>query len=118
MDFKYSSSPRVTWWFDHHQSAFLTPEDEAEFRRGQVNGDGTPGPEAMRKFFDRELYLVHGPDRGGCEHEVWDGYVEPLRELIYWANIVDGAKYESAKDAVEMRGAGDEADDGDRELDG
>jgi len=24
VDFKYSSSPRVTWWFDHHQSAFLT----------------------------------------------------------------------------------------------
>ena len=25
VDFKYSSSPRITWWFDHHQSAFLTP---------------------------------------------------------------------------------------------
>ena len=23
VDFKYSSSPRVTWWFDHHQSACL-----------------------------------------------------------------------------------------------
>jgi hypothetical protein len=27
VDFKYSSSPRLTWWFDHHQSAFLTPAD-------------------------------------------------------------------------------------------
>ena len=26
----------------------------------------------------------------------------PLSELIYWADIVDGAKYESAKAAVEM----------------
>ena len=25
-----------------------------------------------------------------------------MRELIYWANIVDGAKYESAQSAVEM----------------
>ena len=24
VDFKYSNSPKVTWWFDHHQSAFLT----------------------------------------------------------------------------------------------
>ena len=32
VDFKYSSSPRVTWWFDHHQSAFLTPADAAHFR--------------------------------------------------------------------------------------
>src|SRR4030095_11323931 len=28
VDFKYSPSPRLTWWFDHHQSAFLSPEDE------------------------------------------------------------------------------------------
>ena len=29
VDFKYSSDPRLTWWFDHHQSAFLTPEDSS-----------------------------------------------------------------------------------------
>ncbi|HEV2020968.1 MAG TPA: phosphoesterase, partial [Terriglobales bacterium] len=23
VDFKYSTSPKLTWWFDHHQSAFL-----------------------------------------------------------------------------------------------
>ena len=33
VDFKYSSSPKLTWWFDHHQSAFLTPEDADHFRR-------------------------------------------------------------------------------------
>ena len=27
VDFKYSPSPRVTWWFDHHLSAFASPED-------------------------------------------------------------------------------------------
>src|ERR1700746_1691696 len=32
VDFKYSNSPKLTWWFDHHQSAFLTPDDEAHFR--------------------------------------------------------------------------------------
>src|ERR1700722_14080302 len=32
VDFKYSSSPLVTWWFDHHQSAFLTPADAQHFR--------------------------------------------------------------------------------------
>ncbi|HOK47321.1 MAG TPA: phosphoesterase, partial [Bryobacteraceae bacterium] len=24
VDFKYSPHPRLTWWFDHHQSAFLS----------------------------------------------------------------------------------------------
>ena len=31
VDFRYSPSPRLNWWFDHHQSAFLTKADEAYF---------------------------------------------------------------------------------------
>ncbi len=31
VDFKYCASPKVTWWFDHHQSAFLTPQDAEHF---------------------------------------------------------------------------------------
>ena len=40
VDFKYSSDrARITWWFDHHQSAFLTPDDAAHFsqRRQRPN---------------------------------------------------------------------------------
>jgi len=33
VDFKFSNSPKVTWWFDHHQSAFLTPADAEQFRK-------------------------------------------------------------------------------------
>jgi len=31
VDFKYSPDPRLTWWFDHHQSAFLSKADEQNF---------------------------------------------------------------------------------------
>src|SRR5256714_8494621 len=31
VDFKYSPDKRLTWWFDHHQSAFLSKSDEANF---------------------------------------------------------------------------------------
>src|SRR5919197_4500397 len=34
VDFKYSPSERLTWWFDHHQSAFLSPEDERHYFTG------------------------------------------------------------------------------------
>ena len=101
VDFKYSSSPRITWWFDHHLSAFLSPEDEANFRRGQMNPDGSPGPLATRQFFDPSYtsctsWIAHiASTRFGMD-------VSPLAELIHWADIVDGAKYESAKAAVEM----------------
>jgi len=101
VDFKFSSSPRVTWWFDHHKSAFSTAEEEAYFRAGQVNADGTPGPRAMRQFFDPNYtscttWIAHiASTKFGMD-------VSPLKELLYWADIVDGAKYESAKAAVEM----------------
>ena len=32
VDFKYSPDKRLTWWFDHHQSAFLSAPDEANFK--------------------------------------------------------------------------------------
>src|SRR5579884_272755 len=33
VDFKYATHPNLTWWFDHHQSAFLSAEDAEHFRR-------------------------------------------------------------------------------------
>jgi hypothetical protein len=32
VDFRYSSDPRLTWWFDHHVSAFPSPADEQHFK--------------------------------------------------------------------------------------
>jgi hypothetical protein len=96
VDFKYSNSPRVTWWFDHHQSAFLNPADRAQFEAGQADGS-----QAMRKFYDPNYisctsFIAHiGKTKFGFN-------TEPLKELLYWADIVDGARYESAQSAVEM----------------
>ena len=96
VDFKYSASPKVTWWFDHHQSAFLSPEDQKNFEAGQADGS-----QRMRKFFN--------PNYVSCTSLIADiaqvnfGFdTAPLLELINWADIVDGARYESAKAAVEM----------------
>jgi len=104
VDFKYSASPRLTWWFDHHQSAFLDAADEAHFRAGQLNPDGTPGPLAMRQFFD-PLYISCTGYLSHIASTKFGMDIAPLKELIHWANIVDGAKYESAEAAVGMREA-------------
>ena len=104
VDFKYSVSPRLTWWFDHHQSAFASAQEEAVFRAGQQSADGTPGPQAMRQFFDPSYisctnWIAHiASTKFGMD-------VSGLKELLYWADIVDGAKYESARSAVEMEAA-------------
>src|SRR6195256_1525600 len=92
VDFKYSSSPKITWWFDHHQSAFLTPEDAAHFEQEQSN----------RKFYD--------PDFKSCTRfiatiaEQRFGFnPRPVADLVHWADVVDGALYADARTAVEMK---------------
>jgi hypothetical protein len=91
VDFKYSSDPNLTWWFDHHQSAFLTPEDAEHFRQD------TSG----RKMYD--------PSFKSCTMFICTvaknqyGFEAPdLSQLVHWANIIDGAQYPDAKTAVEL----------------
>jgi len=92
VDFKYSSDPRLTWWFDHHQSAFLTPEDAEHFRRdtsGRKLYD--PSYKSCTGFICTvagERFGFHAPD---------------LADLVHWSVIIDGAQYPDARTAVEMR---------------
>jgi hypothetical protein len=92
VDFKYSSSPKITWWFDHHQSAFLSPEDADHFEQDPSN----------RKFYD--------PDFKSCTSfiatiaEQRFGFnPASIAELVHWTDIIDGAMYQDAKTAVEMK---------------
>ncbi|HJT69979.1 MAG TPA: hypothetical protein VJ731_07265 [Terriglobales bacterium] len=92
VDFKYSSSPKITWWFDHHQSAFLSPEDAAHFEQDT----------SSRKFYD--------PDFKSCTSfiatiaEQRFGFnPASVAELVHWTDIIDGALYPDAKTAVEMK---------------
>ena len=91
VDFKYSTSPRLTWWFDHHQSAFLTPEDEAHFRRDQ---SGKKFLDATRKSCTEFIANV-AHSRFAFE----DAELDPL---IHWAHIIDGALYDSPAQCVEL----------------
>jgi hypothetical protein len=96
VDFKYSASPRITWWFDHHLSAFLTPQDHEHFLDCQKDPVCS-----THKFFDPNYtsctsFLAHiVSTRFGFN-------TAPVAELIHWADIVDGAQYESPQAAVEM----------------
>ncbi len=92
VDFKYSSSPKITWWFDHHESAFLSAADADHFEQDQSN----------RKFYD--------PSFKSCTNfmamiaEQRFGFnPAPVADMIHWADIVDGALYPDARTAVEMK---------------
>lgn len=94
VDFKYSSSPKITWWFDHHESAFLTPQDAEHFEQDQSN----------RKFYDpsfrscTKFLATVAEQRFGFNPG-------PVAEVVKWADIIDGALYDDAKSAVEMKAA-------------
>jgi hypothetical protein len=92
VDFKYSSSPKITWWFDHHESAFLSPADAEHFERDQSN----------RKFYD--------PDFKSCTsflamiaQQRFGFDPKPVSDLVHWTDVIDGALYADARTAVEMK---------------
>jgi hypothetical protein len=92
VDFKYSNSPKLTWWFDHHKSAFLSRGDEEHFKAD------TSG----KKFLD--------PSYKSCTKLIADiaqkrfGFdAAPMSDLIHWANIIDGALYKTPAEPVEMK---------------
>jgi hypothetical protein len=91
VDFKYAASPKLTWWFDHHQSAFLTPADAEHFKR-------TDGP---WKFYD-PTYKSCTKFISTIAREKFNFTAPDLDELVQWADIIDGAQYPSAQDAVEL----------------
>jgi hypothetical protein len=92
VDFKYSADDRLTWWFDHHQSAFLSEADEQHFLADKSG----------RKFLDihskscAEFIARIAKEKFGFEDL-------SLAELIEWAHIIDGALYESPAQCVELR---------------
>ena len=92
LDFKYSPSPKITWWFDHHESAFLSSSDAAHFEQDQSN----------RKFYDpgfkscTSFIAMIAQQRFGFDPA-------PVADLVHWTDIIDGALYSDAKTAVEMQ---------------
>lgn len=92
VDFKYCPDERLTWWFDHHQSAFLSDEDREHFLNDSSG----------RKFLDinskscAEFIAKVALERFGFDDPF-------LAELIEWAHIIDGALYESPAQCVELR---------------
>ncbi len=85
LDYRYSSSELLTWYFDHHVSAFQEKGSEAHFR-----ADATG-----RKFHDGAY--------GSCTKLLIDvarerfGWTAPdLDELVSWSDIIDAARFPDA----------------------
>jgi hypothetical protein len=99
LDFRFSALPKLDWYFDHHVSAFATPEDRAFFERraAELQAGGE-----QRFFHDgayssaTKLIADLGRDRFGLD-------TGPTEELVRWADMIDSAAFPSAEMAVARR---------------
>jgi hypothetical protein len=95
LDFRFSVAPKLTWYFDHHVSAFTTPAERAAYEAGAR--DDAPGGRQM--FHDgaygscTKLIADVGQARFGLDQA-------PSAELVRWADMIDTAGFPSAEMAV------------------
>ena len=91
VDFRYSTDPRLGWFFDHHRSAFQLPGQRAHFDADQSG----------RKFHDETAPSCAGfIARIGQQQFGFDP--TPHAELLHWAQIIDTASFPNPQMPVEL----------------
>lgn len=88
VDFRFTASSKLTWYFDHHVTAF-----DSDAQREQA-------------LHERDRY-VYDPEYGSCTQLIADVgeerygvSFEAYEELIDWAHRIDTATFESAEAAI------------------
>lgn len=91
VDFRFADSDKLTWYFDHHVTAFASEEQQRRCLAGE---------RAARYFFD--------PGYGSCSKLIADvgkskygADFERHAELVEWADRIDTANFTSASDAID-----------------
>jgi hypothetical protein len=96
LDFRYTQRPGLTWYFDHHRSAFQLPGDRDHF---EARAPGGP--------HDHGHHFHHDANAPSCT-----GYLAKIAaaqfgfdvsahaELIHWAEIIDTAAFPNPEAAV------------------
>lgn len=94
VDFRYSTSPKLDWWFDHHGTGIVGDEERASFEEARKRGGHV--------FFE--------PAYGSCCKLIADVATgklgldfSALGEMVRWADIIDTAGFPDARTAVELR---------------
>ena len=92
VDFRYSPSPAMTWWFDHHRTAFQPARLRDHFTaRASPQQVFDPDAPSCTGLITRTLEARHG----------W----RPPPHLVVlsgWAELIDGARFASAAEAISL----------------
>jgi len=91
LDYRFYPIERLTWYFDHHRTAFVKPEDRALYESRVPTG---------RYHFDAEcpsctkLVAEVAQQRFGVD-------TSDLADLVHWANVMDSAAFDGPEQALD-----------------
>jgi len=88
VDFKYSASPKVNWWFDHHQSAFLTVEDRHDFLAWQAQANSAKVTAVSKKTDGGKFY---DPNYVSCTGLIADAAVEMVAPAMKLTMVIESS---------------------------
>jgi len=101
LDFRFSQSPKLTWYFDHHKSAFPTAADRSLYE-ARVHAEEGQRPDLRRTFHDG-AYTSCTKLIADLGERYFDLDTKPMAELVRWADVIDSAAFPSAEMAVARR---------------
>lgn len=97
LDFRYTEDDRLTYYFDHHKTAFASPTEEriAKERVNASKGERTlhfdPSSTSCAKLISRVAAEIHGVE------------IPELASLARWADRVDAARFDDPEEAFFAR---------------
>jgi hypothetical protein len=96
LDFRYTPSPRLSWYFDHHVTGFGS-EGERDAALAASAGAGHPGARPQ---------VYYDPAGTSCAKLIADVAgrmgvdMGPQADLVAWADMIDAARFPSAEAAT------------------
>ncbi|HVU03437.1 MAG TPA: hypothetical protein VHE30_16875 [Polyangiaceae bacterium] len=91
LDYRFVPSDRLTWYFDHHRTAFVTPADRELFESRRATG---------KYFFDADMTSCTKLVAGIAEKN-FGVDVSDLGEMIRWADVIDSAAFDTPEQALD-----------------
>ena len=99
LDFRFSPLDALSWYFDHHVSAFVSAEDRAYYERRKTESEG----EGLGRFFHDGAYTSATKLIADVGRQRFGLDTAPTAELVRWADMIDSAAFPSAEMAVARR---------------
>jgi hypothetical protein len=90
LDYRFNPSPKLTWYFDHHRTAFATDADRGVFEARKETG---------RFHFE--------PSYSSCTKLIYNvgkrqvGLGSGLEDLVTWADMIDSASFADPESAID-----------------